>query len=165
MVGGTRGRARRSMAASSQHRRRRRSTNTARQPNAAAISPLTVRASRIPISRPLITVPTTAPRSCSADSERAHRHDDLSDHRVTPTTAMRRREHDKAGAAAATRQPGGGDQQRAADQRAALAQVADRDQQRQPDHVSELGDRDEQPGGALGDAEGARPSVCSSGWA
>ena len=43
--------------------------NTVRQPSAAAISPLTVRASRIPISSPLITVPTTRPRSCSADSD------------------------------------------------------------------------------------------------
>ena len=40
-----------------------------RQPNAAATKPLNVRASRIPISSPLITVPTTRPRSYSAASE------------------------------------------------------------------------------------------------
>ena len=44
-------------------------TNTGRQPIAAATRPLTMRASRIPMISPLMTVPTTWPRSSSAASE------------------------------------------------------------------------------------------------
>ncbi|CAM5367357.1 hypothetical protein SALBM135S_08520 [Streptomyces alboniger] len=46
-------------------------TNTSRQfPNSAS-APAMVRASMMPMSRPLITVPTTAPRSWSAANEAA----------------------------------------------------------------------------------------------
>ncbi len=43
-------------------------TNIARQPKCAATNPLTTRDSRMPISRPVITVPTILPRCASGAS-------------------------------------------------------------------------------------------------
>ncbi len=78
------------------------SANTARQPSAAATSPLTVRATRMPINRPLITVPTTRPRSWSADSDELMGTMIWATTEVRPTTASAAPKTTKLGAAAAT---------------------------------------------------------------
>ena len=141
------------------HRRGGEPEDRSASPHAAAIRPLTVRASRIPMSRPLITVPTTDPRSCSADSDELIGTTIWATTEVTPTTASARAQHREGGRDGRQHQRGGGHEHRAADQPAALVQVAERDQQRQPDHVAELADRDEQARGAVGDAEGAGQGV------
>ncbi len=99
MVGGMRGSTRRRVTARTTIAAAA-NQKTTRQPAAAAIRPLIVRASRIPISRPLITVPTTDPRSCSADSDELIGTTIWATTEVRPTTAIAPPSTAKAGAAA-----------------------------------------------------------------
>ena len=111
------------------------------------------------MSRPLITVPTTDPRSCSADSDELIGTTIWATTEVTPDDRQRRAQHREGRRGGGQGQRDGGEQHGAADQPAALVQVAERDQQRQAEHVAELADRDEQPRGAVGHAERAGQGV------
>ena len=78
---------------------------------------------------------------------------------VTPRTATASANTAKLGAARGQPEADGGDQQHRRDQAPALEQVAERDQQRQPDHVAGLGDRDQQARGAVRHRERVRDRV------
>ena len=107
----------------------------------------------MPISSPLITVPTTRPRSWSAASDDAIGTITCATVDVTPTTPSAAPKTTNPGAAAATPSPIAVIASVSVIRRAPLAQVTDRDQQREPDHVPELADGHQQPRGRDRDVE------------
>ncbi len=76
-----------------------------RQPSSWATMPLIVRATRMPIKRPLITVPTTLPRSRSPASEEDIATMIWATTAVTPRSATASANTAKLGAAAASPRP------------------------------------------------------------
>ena len=105
------------------------------------------------MSRPLITMPTTWPRSPSGARVEA---------KGTRTWATTEVAEAMAIASARTAKPGrrggggraeAGDRQQDDDELAAVDQVAERGEEDEAEPVGDLGDGDEQPGGAVGDVE------------
>ena len=80
-------------------------TYTARQPAACAMRPENVRASRMPRMRPLMTLPTTRPRSASGARVAANGTSNCAMTEVMPITAVATMKRPIDGAAAATASP------------------------------------------------------------
>jgi hypothetical protein len=100
-----------------------------------------------------MTVPTTRPRSSSAASVPARGTTSWAATAVTPTSMSAAASPAKDGATAArTSAPADATSIRPVNRRR-VEQVAERDEQQQPDGVADLGRGDEQAGGALADAE------------
>src|ERR1035438_904343 len=102
---------------------------TARQPNSAPRKPLAVRASRIPISSPPRTVPTTRPRSSGADTCAANGRIRWGTMDVSPTRTLAAARNDKDGATAARLVATARRQTNRHDQAAALEHVTERNEQ------------------------------------
>ena len=100
-----------------------------------------------------------APALVLAGERRGHRDDDLREDRGHAEDGDREREHREARRRGGQPEAGSSDQQHRRDQAPALEQVAERNQQRQPDHVAGLGDRDQQARGAVRHREGVGDRV------
>ena len=132
------------------------SPKTSLQPPSSAMMPLAVRATRIPTSRPLITLPTTRPRSRSAASVLASGSRICATTEVTPTMSSAAASRPKLGAAAVAASASAVISRMRVISPAPLEQVAERDQQHEPRRVADLRGRHEQTGGAVGDREFVR---------
>ena len=125
----------------------------ARHPRCSPTRPLTVRAARMPISRPLMTVPTTRPRSAGLGQVGGERHEQL------------RRDRGDADGQAGGGQPGeargGGDPEQGdrdgpehhEDERPPLQPVAQGHEQEQAEGVADLREHGDRAHAAVGGAE------------
>jgi hypothetical protein len=79
--------------------------------------------------------------------------EDLGDHRGCRGEPDRQRQDGELGSGSGAGRGEAADRQQRGDQLAAVDQVAERGEKDEPEAVSDLRDRDQQPGGAVGDAE------------
>ena len=127
----------------------------ARQPRASARIPEAVRASSIPIRTPLMTVPTTRPRSASGARMLAKGIRIWTTTEVVAATPRAAASAATPGAAAASAIPAPLTRSRVTTSRPPVEQVAEGHQEHQAGGVRDLRDGHQQPGGRLRDAEGA----------
>ena len=118
----------------------------ARQPATSATSPDAVRARRIPRRRPLITVPTTRPRSSSAARLAANGTRICAVVDVTPTSATRRQQdaYRRGGAGDGEKPRGAHGEHR--HQAPPLKEVAQRQEEHEAGGVAHLGSGDDKAG-------------------
>ncbi|MDQ6744467.1 MAG: hypothetical protein M3Z27_00365 [Actinomycetota bacterium] len=106
-----------------------------------------------------MTRPTTCPRSWGGGERRGQRHEDLGDDRQHADRDERAGEHDEAGRRRTYGQGSTGADEHGRDQSPALAQIAERDQQRQSDDIAHLRAGHQQPRRGVRDPEGAGDQV------
>ena len=128
---------------------------TARQPATWAMSPENVRANRIPMSRPLMMVPTTRPRFHVVSELGTERDQDLGGDGTHSGYRHRPDEDGDGGGDGRHKEGSRGDEKDARNQSAPNQHVAQRDQQGQTDAVTDLGPTDDQGGRARPDIEAA----------
>ena len=125
----------------------------ARHPRYSPTRPLTVRAARMPMSRPLMTVPTTRPRSEGSARWAANGTSNCGVIEVTPTTRLAAASQAKLGAAATPSRATAAAPSIARMNDPPLQSVAQGDEKEQAGGVADLREHGDQPHAAVGDAE------------